>query len=245
VRWLAYMISRFLAMLIFQLVGKMRVLHRGRSAMRGGYILVSNHISHFDPPILSVATRRKIDWMSMIELFENRVVAAWLRAIEAFPTDRSQVDRAAVRIALARLARGHVVGIFPEGGIRDGARSVLAGAPPKLGAATLAQLANAPILPCAILGADRFYNSKMWLPFFRRARLWIAFGEPIYAPQNVSKTEARAFLESELASAFPRLLAELREHFALTDDDLPQPPARRKGREKIDSNRSSDSERAR
>lgn len=229
VRWLAYHLSRFFAMLLFALIGKIHILHRERSKLRGAYIFAANHISHFDPPILSIAAKRKIDWMGMIELFEKPLVAAWLRSIDTFPTDRARVDRAAVRTALARLRRTHVVGIFPEGGIRDGARSVLAGAPLKPGVATIAQLANASILPCAIIGADRLYDWKMWLPL-RRVRIWIAFGAPISAPNDMSKTEARSFLERALSEAFHALFAELREHFALTRDDLPQPPARRKGK---------------
>jgi len=165
----------------------------------------------------------------MVELFEKPIVAAWLRAIDTFPTDRARVDRAAVRTALARLSRRHVVGIFPEGGIRDGDRSVLAGAPPKPGTATIAQLANAPLVPCAIIGTDRLYDLKMWLPL-RRVRVWIAFGEPIFAPDEMSKPDARAFLERALSEAFQALFAELREHFALSAGDLPQPPARRKGK---------------
>src|SRR2546423_79553 len=208
-------------MLLFAVIGKMHILHRERSKVRGAYILAANHISHFDPPILSVAARRKIDWMGMIELFEKPIVATWLRAIDTFPTDRARVDRAAVRTALARLARGHVVGIFPEGGIRDGERSVLAGAPPKPGTAVIAQLADAPLLPCAILGTDRLYNWEMWLPL-RRVCIWIAFGKPISAPDEMSKAEARTFLDRELSEAFQNLFAELREHFALAEDDLPQ-----------------------
>jgi len=48
VRWLAYRLSRFLAMLLFALIGKMHILHRERSKLRGAYILAANHISHFD-----------------------------------------------------------------------------------------------------------------------------------------------------------------------------------------------------
>jgi 1-acyl-sn-glycerol-3-phosphate acyltransferase len=229
VRWLVYQFSRFVATLFFALIGTVRVLHRERTAIRGAYILATNHISHFDPPILSIVARRKIDWMGMVELFQNAVIAAGLRAIDTFPTDRARVDRESVRTALARLRRGHVVGIFPEGGIRDGARSVLEGVPPKPGVVTLARLADVPILPCAIIGTDRLYDWKMWLPLFRRARVWIAFGEPIYAPAELHKAEARNWMERELSRAFCGLFAELREQFQLEPDDLPQPPARRKG----------------
>lgn len=223
------MFSRLLARLVFSLFANTQILHPERTAWRGGCILAANHISHFDPPLLGVAARRKVDWMAMLELFEMPVLGAWLRAIGSFPTDRAHVDRAAVRTALTRVKQGRMVGIFPEGGIRDGARSVLGGAPLKPGVARLAQLAQAPVLPCAIVGSDRFYDPQMWRPF-RRVRVWIAFGEPISAPGHLGKEAARDYLERELAKAFRDLFAELRETFALTSGDLPQPPARRKGR---------------
>ena len=39
----------------------------------GGFLLASNHISHFDPLIISSLLRRKIDWMAMAELTSSRL----------------------------------------------------------------------------------------------------------------------------------------------------------------------------
>ena len=158
--WLAYTISRVLVKLIFALLGKIYVLRGENSAMRGPYILAANHISHFDPPLITTATRRKIDWMATAELFEHPVSRFYFWAVDTFRTDRLSVDRAAVRSTLERLKRGRVVGIFPERGIRAGERSVLGGAPMNSGIATLADMAGVPILPCVILGTDRLYHKK-------------------------------------------------------------------------------------
>ena len=57
-----------------------------------------------------------------------------------WPSDRA--DLKTIRTAIDRLKRGRIVGLFPEGGIRDGARSLLEGAPLRPGAATLAQIAR-------------------------------------------------------------------------------------------------------
>jgi 1-acyl-sn-glycerol-3-phosphate acyltransferase len=101
-----------------------------------------------------------------------------LRAVDAFPADRHRADRKTIRTAIERLKQGRIVGLFPEGGIRDGTRSLLEGAPLRAGAATLAHIAGAPILPCVIVGSDRLYSKKSWLPL-RRTPIWIAFGDPI------------------------------------------------------------------
>lgn len=218
------MISRLLAGWILSVVGRLRIAGREHTARRGGYILAANHISHFDPPILSVAALRKIDWMAMVELFGHPLVRAWLRAIDTFAVDRARADRAAVRNALRRLERGRVVGMFPEGGIRDGTRSVLGGAELQPGIGALAQMSGAPIIPCVILGSDRFYDLRTFRRF-RTVPVWVAFGEPIRCSEPGKA--ARAAVETQLGEAMRRLASELREKFALTDDDMPQPPARR------------------
>jgi pimeloyl-ACP methyl ester carboxylesterase len=149
-----------------------------------------------------------------------------LRSIDAFPAERDHADLKTIRTAIERLKNGRVVGIFPEGGIRDGARSLLEGAPLRPGAATLAQIGGVPIVPCVILGTDRLYSKRQWLPF-RRTPVWIAFGKPVSNFPELQKIQARERVESELAGAFKNLYAELREKFRLTADDLPKPPSER------------------
>lgn len=222
------MISRLLLNWILAAVTKTHVLHRERTRLRGGWLLVSNHISHFDPPFLTVAALRKIDWMATRELYAPGLVSLWMHAVDTFPVDREKaVDRAAVRESVARLQRGCVVGIFPEGGIRDGTRSVLEGAPLKPGLAGLAQLGTVPVIPCALIGSDQLYTHGNWIPF-RRSRAWIAFGEPLHF--NGEGKAARAEFEAKIAASLRALGVELKERFQLTAADLPQPPARRKGR---------------
>jgi 1-acyl-sn-glycerol-3-phosphate acyltransferase len=228
--WFFYMLSRVIAKVLFGLIAKTRVLHADRTDFPGPYLLAANHISHFDPPILSVAALRKLDWMAMVELFENRWAAFYFHAIDTFPTDRAKVDRAAVKTALERLKHGHVVGMFPEGGIRAGKTSVLEGAALKPGSAVLAQLADVPIVPCVLLGSDRFYSRAMWKPL-RRNRMWIAFGEPLRADPSLPRIEARSDLERRLAESMRNLCAELRESCGLSDDDMPKTPQHRKGNE--------------
>ena len=162
----------------------------------------------------------------MAEFFRPPAFGFLLHAIDAFPVDRDRADRKSIRAAIERLKEGRLVGLFPEGGIRDGARSLLEGAPLRPGASTLAQIAGVPILPCVILGSDRLYSAKRWLPF-RRTPIWIAFGDPISHLPELKKSEARQGIGSELATAFKGLYAELQQTFHLTTDDLPHPPRER------------------
>src|SRR5437667_1431035 len=218
--------ARLLMKLLFACVARVRVVRRENANHDGGFLLAANHISHFDPFIISSVVRRKIDWMAMAEFFPYPVLGFLLRAVDAFPADRHRADRTTIRTAIARLKHGRIVGVFPEGGIRDAARSLLEGAPMRPGASTLAHIAGAPIVPSVIVGSDRLYSKKSWLSL-RRPPIWVAFGDPIPHFPNLEKSAARARIERELAAAFKILYAELRETFSLTPDDLPHPPRER------------------
>ena len=222
-----YHAGKLLVKLLFGSTALIRVIGRENPGRSGGFLLASNHISHFDPFLIGLAVRRKIDWITMAEFFRAPVLASLLRSIDAFPAERDHADFKTIRTAIERLKHERVVGIFPEGGIRDGARSLLEGAPLRRGAATLAQIAGVPIVPCVILGSDRFYLKKRWLPFQRRVPIWIAFGKPISYFPELQKCQARERIESELGVAFQSLYTELREKFRLTADDLPHSPQER------------------
>jgi len=223
-----YSVGKLFVRLLFGCVTDVHLLRRDNAKQTGGFLLAANHISHFDPFLISLVVRRKIDWMTMAEFFRVPGVGLLLRAIDAFPTERNHPDRKSVRTAIDRLKSGRVIGLFPEGGIRDGVRSLLQDAAIRPGAAMLAQIAHVPIVPCVILGSDRLYSAKRWLPW-RRTPVWIAFGSAILDTQQLSRTDARRRIESELTAAFKRLYAQLRDEFHLATDDLPHPPRERCG----------------
>jgi 1-acyl-sn-glycerol-3-phosphate acyltransferase len=221
-----YQAGKLLVRLVFGCVSRVRVLGRENANRADGFLLASNHISHFDPFLIGLAVRRNIDWMTMAEFFRPPALGFLLRSIDAFPAQRERAGLKTIRTAIERLKHGRVVGIFPEGGIRDGARSLLEGAPLRAGAATLAQVARVPIVPCVIVGSDRFYSKKRWLPF-GRTPVWIAFGKPIPNFPELEKFRARERIESDLAAGFKNVYAELRQRFHLTTDDLPRSPQQR------------------
>ena len=224
----SYRTGKFLVRLLLGCVTRIRLVRRENANLTGGFLLAANHISHFDPFVISSVIRRKIDWMTMAEFFRSPAVGFLLRAVDTFPADRDRANRKTIRTAIERLKEGRIVGLFPEGGIRDGARSLLEGAPLRPGASTLAHIAGVPILPCVIVGSDRLYSTKRWLPTSgRRTPVWIAFGDPISHFPGLEKSEARTRIEFELAAAFKSLYAELQQTFHLTSDDLPHPPQER------------------
>jgi 1-acyl-sn-glycerol-3-phosphate acyltransferase len=192
-----------------------------------GYILVANHISHFDPPMIGCWFLRYVDWMAMEELYQTRWSAWLMNALSAFPVKRNSKDSGPMRTALQRLKLGRVVGIFPEGGIRAGIDSVLEGAQMWPGFAAVSLLSQKPVVPCVVLGTDRLYQSRNWLPL-RRVPVWMITGEPIWPRTDLPREEARAALANEVSAAFQRLKQEAMNRFHLKSSDLPATPQHRK-----------------
>ncbi len=192
----------------------------------GGFVLASNHISHFDPPFLSGWFPRKIEWIAMVELFGTAWSKRGFQWLDVIPVDRSGDDRQALRQALRRLETGRVIGVFPEGGIRDGERSILAGTPGRDGAILLSVKSGRPIVPVVILGSERLYNKKNWLPF-RRAKVYIGIGPALHPPVGGLPREARETLRTAFGAAIVNLKDDLVRHYQLTTDDLPRSPQQR------------------
>src|SRR5437016_13094067 len=110
--------ARISMKLLFGCVAHVRVLKRGNANQDGGFLLAANHISHFDPFIISSVVRRKIDWMAMAEFFPLPVLGFLLRAVDALPADRYRADRKTIRTAIQRPKQGRTMSLLPEDGIR-------------------------------------------------------------------------------------------------------------------------------
>lgn len=180
-----------------------RILHRERARRPGAYLLAANHQSPFDVVLLMAATPRVIWWVSIVELFQRPLARWFLSALGAMPLDRSRRDPRTVRRIVAHLRAGRVVGIFPEGRLRQSGDSVLRGGSIDEGVCRLAQLARVPVLPCVALGGGQFWRWRRWVPF-ARTRWAVAFGEPIFPQADT------AAMAGEITRALRGLAAEAR-----------------------------------
>ena len=178
------------------------VLNAAATARPGAFILAANHTSPYDVPILMLHCRRRIDFVSITEVFCNPFTAWLYGNMNAFPLERSRPDLPAVRTILDRLSRGRVIGMFPEGGFRVGEASVIHSRKIRSGIGRIAVLADVPIIPCIIIGSERYSRFTSWLPL-RRTKYAVAFGEMI-AP-NATAEE----IEAKLIDAFVALHTQL------------------------------------
>ena len=184
------------------------VLHARRADRPGAYILAPNHLSPYDVPCLIKHTPRVLDFVSIVEVFQHPLVSWFYRNMGAMPLDRSRVDTATTRTILHRLSQGRVVAMFPEGRIQESSDSVLNGGRIRTGLFGIARAANAPIIPCVILGTRAYYHFSAWLPL-RRTVYGINYGEPLIPDE---RWEDLTIAEKQLRGAYGQLHGELLEH---------------------------------
>jgi 1-acyl-sn-glycerol-3-phosphate acyltransferase len=211
---------------LFRLLTNFRVKGRERVPLQGPLILLSNHISHMDPPAHSAACPRAIDWVGSEILFRKPIWRWYFGTLNVIRVRQYEADQRALREAIRRVRSGRCVGLYPEGGIRAGESSIL-GSNRKLyrGGFMIATLTKAPILPCLVIGSDRLYNPASLL---KRPPIWVRYGEPITV-QGEGHDEIDR-LEKLFVERVNQLAAELRAEGIIREDDWPQTPQQRNPR---------------
>ncbi|WP_016949527.1 1-acyl-sn-glycerol-3-phosphate acyltransferase [Anabaena sp. PCC 7108] len=155
----------------------------------GKVLVVSNHASYFDPPIVSSCVRRPVAYMAKEELFKVPVLAQAIKLYGAYPVSRGSADRTAIRSALECLDNGWAVGVFlegtrtPDGRITD----------PKRGAALLAAKAKVPFLPVSLWGTGKILQPGSSFP--RSVAITVRIGKLIDAPSSTNKQELEALTQ--------------------------------------------------
>jgi 1-acyl-sn-glycerol-3-phosphate acyltransferase len=192
----------------FQISSSPVVLHRERLRQPGAYILAPTHTSAYDVPCLMKESPRRLDFVSVTELYRNPLVAAFFNSVNVFPLDRGRPDSPTVRKILQRLRQGRAVVMFPEGRIRRPDESVLNGGDMKPGVAKIAQLADVPVVPAVLIDTGLYAKPMSWMPV-RGTRFGIAVGQPLFAPAAADDAEARAALLASIRRSYRDLHAEL------------------------------------
>lgn len=190
------------------------------AGLEDGMLLAVSHVSHLDPIVVSAMLPRRISWVSRIEFFQSWVSRKVLYHGGAFRVDRGGAALPTIREGLKRLGRGEAVGIFPEGEVMQGERSVLRGAAVKRGVCTLAARSGCPVVPVVVVGTDRLRKVGPWLPA-RRGTLWMLVGEPLLAEPEGHTREGRARFASRLEAEYVKLYAEIRKTFSLPETIVP------------------------
>ncbi|MBT9313037.1 lysophospholipid acyltransferase family protein [Leptothoe kymatousa] len=149
----------------------------------GPVLVVANHASDFDPPIVSSCVRRPVSYMAKQELFKVPVLAPAIRLYGAYPVQRGGSARGAIRAALGQLDQGWAVGVFLQGTrTHDGRISE-----PKLGAAMIAAKAQVPLVPVSLWGTHRILPRGAKFP--KPLPITVRVGQPIEPPSSSKDKE--------------------------------------------------------
>ena len=137
-------------------------------------LIVGNHLSHFDPPLLCIACDVPMAYVAKEELFEVPILKNLINFYGAIPINRGKPQKSSVKTVKKIFQAGWNVGMFIEG-----TRSKTPGqlGQPHLGAAYFAYSNNVPILPVGLVDTNKSWKQA-------EARI----GKPFQPSKDLEKT---------------------------------------------------------
>ena len=180
-----------------------RLEARGRENVpaTGPVLLVANHSSFLDPPLIGVAVHRQISFLAKAELFHLPLLGGLIRRLNVRPIRREGGDPSALRTAMRVLEDGGALLIFPEG--TRGDEGIIR--PAKAGAGMLAVLSGASVVPVFVRGSGRAWPRGRKLP--RPAKVTVTFGKLLRfeAERGAGRKRQYEIASREMMEAITRL----------------------------------------
>ena len=161
--------------LVYRLLMHIEVTGRENLNVEGPCLVIANHLSVFDPPLVGTLLPRR-GWALAAEKYRHHLLfAPVLHFVGVIFVRRGEVDRQALRAALKVLREGGLLAIAPEGTRSQTGQLQQA----KEGVAYLASRTNATIVPVAVAGTEKVIGT---LKRLRRPRVQVIIGEPFKLP---------------------------------------------------------------
>jgi len=203
--WFWHEIFRFFVLLFWTFVYQIRYTGRRNIPLTGPVLVVSNHQSHFDPPLIGAGIPRQMSYVARRTLFNTPGFGSFIRWLGAIPIDR-EGGVMGVRETLRRLKLGEMILIFPEG-TRTPNGQIGRFRP---GFSALAFRAKAAVLPVAIQGAYEAWPRERKIP--RPGVIHVHYCRPIL-PDQLDQFDDQT------------LIAEVRKRIVEAHDALCRRPA--------------------
>jgi len=176
----------------------LEVTGEARIPAAGPAVLAVNHGSQIDPLVLAAAVPRRCTFLAAAELLTMPVLGALIRPFRVVPIERGRFDRRAIQECLARLERGELLAIFPEGKISTNGDFH----PPHDGLAFIAARARVPVIPIGIAGTYDVWPLGARLP--HRGRIAVRIGEA-FVPAETPTRRDQSALTARVMDAIVRL----------------------------------------
>lgn len=174
----------------------------GEPVPAGAFLLAANHSSLLDWVFVARFVDRPIRFVLTRDFYDQPALRWAYRRLGVVPIRDGAIELSAVRQVLATLARGEIVGIFPEGRItRDGELS-----PAHPGVIAIAARAGVPIVPAGVAGAFEAFPRDARVPRPRPVR--VRFGAPLPIPRAARVDHD---IQAELAIELMQRIATLRD----------------------------------
>jgi 1-acyl-sn-glycerol-3-phosphate acyltransferase len=138
-----YAILKPIAVVLMRLLFRLEAVGRELVPPTGPVLIVSNHVSVLDPPLVGGAAPRPLVFMAKEELFRIPLFGRLIRSLYARPVRRDGSDLRAMKGSLALLQEGRAILVFPEGTRGVEGEAPRAGRP---GVGMLAVLSGAPVV---------------------------------------------------------------------------------------------------
>ena len=177
------LVSKLFVFPIYKFLFKGHLIGRDNIPQKDSFIMVSNHGSLLDPPLLGHALGRNISFMAKAELFRIPFLGFIIKACGAYHVKRGIADKNTIKIACKKLSNDNCIGIFIDGTRQKNGRVNK----PKQGAALLAFKNQKLLLPVAIVNSHRLIRFKFCIPFF--SKIVIKVGKPVQPPQSSSRDD--------------------------------------------------------
>ncbi|MDY6835488.1 MAG: (d)CMP kinase [Chloroflexota bacterium] len=192
---LLYHIAWPLLTLFFLPLCRLEVKWECDSIPEGPIIVVANHLSNYDIPLMGLLFYpRRLSFVAKEELFRSRFQSALFTHLGSFPVHRGKADRTALRKARVMLERGWTLVIFPEG-TRSQSRKLIKA---HEGTALIAHQTCNKILPVGITGTETIKDRTKGLPWslFRRPVVTYHIGKPVKLPPIEGKVTRQHLAEN-------------------------------------------------
>jgi 1-acyl-sn-glycerol-3-phosphate acyltransferase len=173
---------------LVRLLFRVRVVDVERVPRAGPAILVFNHLSVLDGPIVAIETalrsRREVRFLVAAEAFRTPLIGWILHRYEQIPIRRGQGDAPALDEAITAIRAGALAALAPEGRVNDDGADTIQRI--RSGVARIAMPSGAPVIPVGIWGTqERWPRSGLRLRPPWRPGLSLAFGASIVPEGDV------------------------------------------------------------